>query len=113
MAFEYLLVNCLVNRDVPKLMDQLGRLDDFGYPAIPRHCEEAILLHQKLTGAQVDLRGREIRPETLQRFEQFWDAIRRRTQETEEGRAALTRDFGDTFWRYYYARPVPAGQGTG
>lgn len=103
MAFEYLMAHYLLSREVDKVVEGLGQLNDFGYTAIPRHCEEAILLFAQLqNGAEVDLRGRQLRPETRQRFQRFSEALMRRMHESPEGRQVLAREFGDTFWHYYY-----------
>ena len=75
MAFEYLLAYYLLTGDLKQVAQHLGQLDDFGYRAIPRHVEEALLLGQKLQGLQFDLHGREIRPETVRRFQSFCDAL--------------------------------------
>ena len=108
MAFEYLLAQHLVTRDLDRLVEQLGHLDDFGYRAIPRHLEEAVLLYQRLKSTTVDLHGRQIRPETLQRFGEFTQALNR-ARNNPDDRPALALNFGDTFWFYFYTRPT-AGQ---
>jgi hypothetical protein len=108
MAFDYLLAQYLVTRDLDRLIKQLGRLDDFGYSAIPRHLEEAVLLYQRLNGVPVDLHGRQIRPEAVQRFGQFIEALNR-ARKNPNDRPALARNFRDTFWFYFYTRPT-AGQ---
>lgn len=110
MAFEYLMAEYLLAGEVDKVVEGLGQLDAFGYAGVPRHFEEATLLFQRLKGVQVVLRGRQIRPETVQRFRQFSDAMNRRAYETAEGRRALARDFGDTFWYHYYASQTAARQ---
>lgn len=104
MAFEYLMAHYLLTRQLDKLVSELGRLDDFNYDGFPRHVEEAILLFQELNKSKVELRGRAIRAETLQRFERFFEALKRREPESPEGRERLTRDFGDTYWYYYFLR---------
>ena len=76
MAFEYLMAFYLVSRRTDKLVENLHRLDDFGYREIPRHYEEAILIHANETAQQVALHGRAIRPETIQRFHRFIDRVR-------------------------------------
>ena len=98
MAFEYLLAYYLLTGDFKRLAEHLGQLDDFAYRAIPRHVEEALLLGQKLQGLQFDLHGRKIQPETIQRFQSFGDALSRSTGQ------ALSPNFGDTYWYYYYSR---------
>ena len=105
MAFEYLLAEYLLSRELDGLVKQLGRLEDFSYPVIPRHLEEAILLYERLKGTQVDLHGRPIRPETIQRFHEFGQALNRARNHREE-HSALVRDFGGTFAFYFVARPV-------
>jgi hypothetical protein len=105
MAFDYLLAQHLLNRDLDRLIEQFGRLDDFGYTAIPRHLEEAIVLYQHVKGTPVDLHGRQIHPETVQRFRQFAEALQRARKDPED-RQALARSFRDTFWFYFYTRPA-------
>jgi hypothetical protein len=105
MAFEYLLAHYLVTRDVDRLAKQLGRLDDFGYTTIPRHIEEAVLLCQRLNSVRVDLHGRQIRPETVQRFGEFTEALNR-ARNNPNDRPALAHNFGDTFWFYFYTRVI-------
>ena len=99
MAFEYLMAHYLLTRQTDRLVEGLGRLSDFDYRDIPRHYEEALLLHQKdKSKAEVDLRGRQIRSATRQRFEHFSAALERWAPDSAEGRLALARDFGDTYW---------------
>ena len=104
MAFEYLLAQYLLTRDLDGLVRQLGRLDNFGYTAIPRHVEEALLIYQRLKGTPLDLHGRRIRPETVQRFAEFAEAFDR-ARKNPEDRPAVERNFGNTFWFYFYTGP--------
>jgi hypothetical protein len=108
MAFDYLMAEYLLTRQLDKIAEAAGRFSQFGYSGIPLHCEEAILLYsQTKEGTQVDLQGLSIRPETLRRFQQFREAAR---NENAEGRRALARDFGDTFWFHYLSEPAATGQ---
>ena len=104
MAFEYLMAEYLMNSEVNNVVDRLWQLDSFKYAGIPRHYEEAVLLYQKTSRTPVELHGRSIRPETIERFRQFTEAMNQRVLDTDGGRRALARDFGDTFWYYYFAR---------
>ena len=45
MAFEYLMAHYLLNRRLDKFIENLPRIDNFGYENIPRHYQEAILLY--------------------------------------------------------------------
>lgn len=110
MAFEYLMADYLVAGQVDKVVEGLGQLDAFGYTGVPRHYEEAVLLFQRLKGVEVVLHGRQLRPETIRRFQQFSQAMNRRAYESAEGRRALARDFGDTFWYHYYASQMAPKQ---
>ena len=101
MAFEYLMAHFLLTRRADKIADEIGRLNDFEYVGIPRHYEEAILLQESRSGTRVNLRGRQIRPETLRRFEGFAVAMQNHVNDSPEGRQALARDFGDTFWYHF------------
>jgi hypothetical protein len=105
MAFDYLMAHYLLTLRVDKLVERLGQLEALGYTELPRHYEEAVLLHQQLNpGVTVDLCGRQMRPETLQRFQRFTEALGRRVHESPDGLEALARDFGDTFWYYWLTR---------
>ena len=105
MAFEYLMSYYLLSRQQDKFMERLKQMDDFEYANLPRHWEEAVLLYQGLKGVQVDLHGRRIRPETLQRFQQYCQATATRQFGTAEDNQKLTGDFGDTYWYYYDLGP--------
>ena len=108
MAFEYLMAHFLLTFQLDKVVENIGRLNDFDYRAIPRHYEEALLLHQRLKGGQkIDLRGRPIDLRTEQEFEQFQAQTDRFQGRLEEGRAVLARDFGQTYWFYFiYAQTL-------
>ncbi len=101
MAFEYLTVHHLLNLDLDHLLGQLSLLDELGYTDIPRHYEEAILLFQQIKNIHVELRGRKIRPETVERFQRFNEAVRDSSIASREDQSMLARDFGDTYWYYY------------
>jgi|YelNatPaOPRAMG01_1025707.scaffolds.fasta_scaffold05164_2 hypothetical protein len=103
MAFEYLMAHYLLARQLDSLVQELARLDAFGYTNLPRHIEEAVVLYQHLQGGNpVELHGRQIRPETLQQFQQFAQAVARQTYQTPQGQQALARQFGHTYWHYYF-----------
>ncbi len=102
MAFEYLMAYHLLDLELKEAVRHLRLLDRFDYPRIPRAYEEALLLFEQTAGIRVELNGRTIRPETLERFRQFREAVRQFTGRAED-QAALAAAFGDTYWYYYYA----------
>ena len=71
MAFEYLMAHYLLTGKLEKFVENIIRLDDFGYKRIPRHYEEAILLYRGNTGKQVDLHNRKISTESIARYNKF------------------------------------------
>ncbi|MBI4659694.1 MAG: hypothetical protein HY735_12710 [Verrucomicrobia bacterium] len=103
MAFEYLMAHYLLTFQLDKFTRELDRLNDFDFPVIPRHYEEAILLRQRLkTEAKIDLRGRPIDPKTTRQFEQFQAQLDRYRNRRDEAGAALAEDFGNTYWYYFF-----------
>jgi Family of unknown function (DUF6057) len=100
MAFEYLTAHYLLNQDLDQLARQIGRLDDLGYTGIPRHYEEALLLLQQSKNVQLDLHGRNIRPETIERYQRFRKAAQNLQAASPDGQDVVARDFGDTYWFY-------------
>jgi hypothetical protein len=103
MAFEYLMVNYLLELKIDKLVDRLWQLDSFRYAHIPRHFEEALLLYEQIRHVHVGLRDRTVRPETLERFRRFSQAMTEKKFENPDGARLMAQEFGDTFW-YYYLR---------
>lgn len=102
MTFEYLMAHYLLDLDLKQAVERLRLLEIFGYPCIPRPYEEALLLYQQVAGVEVQLKGRTIRPETVERFRQFTEAFRQLNGSAER-EAALAAHFRDTYWYYYYA----------
>jgi hypothetical protein len=109
MAFDFLLAHQLLNSHLDELPADLGRLDGFRDPVLPRPCEEALLLYRDRAPAKpLDLRGRQIRPATIERYRHFSDLIRRHQGQPELAYAALATEFGDTFWFYtLFGETVP------
>lgn len=102
MAFEYLMAHYLLAGQHDKVAQNIGRLNEFDYPDIPRHYEEALMLHAYMTRRPVPLpAGRAVRPDVQGRLEEF---LRIRAQYGDDRQGAwraLVRDFGDTYYFYY------------
>jgi hypothetical protein len=108
MAFEFLMAWYLLAKRPDGIAANLHRLDDFGYNRIPRHYEEALLLHRDATGAQVLLREYCIRPETIERFREF---VQRYHGHRGPGKArSLARDCADTYWLYFVSEAAGTGE---
>lgn len=105
MAFEYLMAFHLLNLTLEDFVDQLHHLDQLGYQEVPRHYQEAIVLYENLSGEKVDLRGREVSPETRQRYQDFYRTFEMQPRLNGRPRAlkAIRDSFGDTYF-YYFVR---------
>jgi hypothetical protein len=102
MAFEYLMAWYLLTNQLEKFVQNLYRLDDFDYPQIPRLYEQAILVYQVLTGKKVDLKGRQISPQTYELARRFSDISNRFRGGNRLTLISLTlRDFGDSYFFYF------------
>jgi hypothetical protein len=87
MAFEYLMAWYLLNGRLEDFIQNLNRLDDFGYTDVPRHYAEAVLLYTGITGRIVDLHARKIDVQTISRFADFM-------QQTQSYKYHLQNVFG-------------------
>jgi len=113
MAFEYLMAQYLLTKQLDELVQNLDRLDDFDYPQIPRLYEEAILLYASHNRKPVNLRGRQVSPQTHQRAQDFSDIFRTLGS---GGKMAITRhgpnrlaafdklanNYGDSYFFYFF-----------
>ena len=99
MAFEYLIAHYLLTLQVDRVMAHLGMFRELGYPALPRHVQEAVLLFVSLSGGRrPNLYGYTIGIENQNRFEAFRKVVSSRAKDTE---AILQKDYGDTYWYYF------------
>jgi hypothetical protein len=72
MAFEYLMACYLLTGRLDKAMANMDRLGQFGYPDVPAHYEEAILLYHGMQGGRpLDTRRFPVGQEGLQRYGDF------------------------------------------
>jgi len=106
MAFEYKMAYYLLNRQLDKLVSELHRLDDFNYPTIPRHYEEAIAIYEHFSGEKVDLHGRQVNPQIRQTCREFFESLAPYVTSygvlsKQKVFEALGERFGDTYFFYY------------
>ena len=100
MAFEYLMAHYMLNGKLEKAVQNLARLDDFGYQHIPRHYEEILLTHNHIIDKEVSIPGKQISRESVDRFEQFNKALER-FDSKQEAKKALFEQFGNSYFYYY------------
>ncbi len=101
MAFEYLMAYYLLMRDLDGVVANIGRLDDFDYPLIPRHYEEALALYALAKGTAGDFGKRTVGWETWSRLGEFNLILERFGGNAAAARQAAAPEFGDSYFFYY------------
>ena len=107
MAFEYFMAYCLLEGKVGRFIKNLQRLNDYDYPKIPRHFEEAMLIYNQLTGGEgVTIQGKEISEQTIRKFNDFNRIKVKYKNDKTAARNELVK-YRDTYWFYglYYFKP--------
>jgi hypothetical protein len=112
MAFEYLMVHYMLTRQIKQVAMNLHRLPEFGYADAPRPCAEAAAMF--LTKANVSLPGVAISAETTRRMRRFQELIATCGPDGRlKAKAALTAEFGDTYWFYFFFGCSASGRDLG
>ena len=101
LAFEYLMAHYLLSQQLDKFQLNLPRLERMGYREVPRHYQEALLLHQKLNQSPELPAGRRMNPDVGQRFKRFHERFMRHRGNLAAARLGLFKDYGDTYWFFY------------
>jgi hypothetical protein len=107
MAFEYLMAYCLLEGQIGRFVKNLQRFNDYDYPKIPRHFEEAILIYNQLTGGRgIALQDKEISEQTSRKFDDFNNIMSKHKKDKQAARSELIK-YRDTYWFYglYYFKP--------
>jgi len=111
MAFEYLMAHYLLTGDLDKFAAALNRLEDFEYPVIPDHYEEAIVVYaQRIGKIPAGLLGRSVRQETIRRFQAFCERLALFPGDQKAAWDALAPEFGATFWFFDVFGMTAAGR---
>jgi len=104
MAFEYLMAFYMLMGDNEGFIQNIDRLDDFNYPQIPRHYQEAILSYIYLTKNMSDLQGRRININSLNRFKEFMRVVELYGNNRQAAFYELVKNYSDTYYFYYMYR---------
>jgi hypothetical protein len=107
MAFEYFMAYCLLEGQVGRFVKNLQRFNDYDYPKIPRHFEEAMLIYNQLTGGKdIALQGKEISEQTIRKFNDF-NKIKAKYRNDKTAAHSELAKYRDTYWYYglYYYKP--------
>ena len=101
MAFEYLMSWYLLNGQLDKFVQNLKRIDDFGFSQLPRLYEEAMLIYVFSVRKPVNLYGRQISAESRQRFEGFNQILNNYGKNKQAAYSKLAKDYRDSYFFYY------------
>lgn len=106
MAFEYLMAHYLLSNQLDKFVENIPRLDDFGYPdkiGIPRHYQEAILLYIGTTNKNVDLGSKKIDNGIINQLYEMNKAMDNSgVKDANEMQRILSPKFGRSYFYYYF-----------
>lgn len=108
MAFEYLMMVCLISRDLDGFEKNLIRFRSFTKDGLPRHYEEALIAYLVLK-KQADKAASqiELRQATIVRFEEFERLLSNHNGDSEAAYNDLSRGYADTYWFFMlYSRKV-------
>ena len=104
MAFEFLMAHYLGVRRPDKVVANLGRLSDLGYREIPRHYQEAIIVHTSVSGNRAPLSEYRLSPRVVQRAREFAKVQASAASPEEAVHRALAAGLGDTYFFYFAYR---------
>jgi hypothetical protein len=108
MAFEYLMMHCLVSRDLYDFEKNLIRFRSFTKDDLPRHYEEALIAYLVLKKPADPAASQiELRKSTIDRFKEFERILSNHNGDSGAARDDLSRNYADTYWYHMlYARKV-------
>ena len=101
MAFEYLMAWYMLNKHLGKLVQNLERLQDFDYPELPTHYEEAALIYIYGTGKSLNLSGYSPSPQKRRQIEDFSRIISSYGGNKQAASKELSKKFRNTYLFYY------------
>ena len=101
MAFEWLMAHYLTVGSPGDVVARLWRLKDLGYPAVPRHFQEALVIHAGLSGHAPAISGYSLDPDVLRRAQEFHRLTARAASPESGARAALQAGLGDSYFYFY------------
>jgi hypothetical protein len=108
MAFEYLMGWYMINKQLGKFVQNLGRLPEFGYTEIPPLYQEAALIYS--TKYPVPLGDFAIDPALQQRIKRFSDVFNQYGRDKKAAFDELARDYAGSYFFYFIYAESPARQ---
>ena len=100
LACEYLMAYYLLKHQRAQLVNCLPLLRLLGYPALPKHYAEALLVHSLETRTPVDAYGWPIAPELRQQFREIRGIVTQAKGDYQSVFGPLASKYGDTYTFY-------------
>jgi hypothetical protein len=101
MAFEYLMARYMLNKHLGKLVQNLELLQDFDYPELPTHYEEAALIYIYGTRKPINLSGYLSSPQKRKQIEDFSRLLSSYGRDKQAASKELSKKFRNTYFFYY------------
>ncbi|NLM67990.1 MAG: hypothetical protein GX180_12595 [Enterococcus sp.] len=100
MAFEYLMVSLLLEKNLGEFVRIIPRIKDYGYKQLPVHFEEALLFYNSHENKNIMPEGFSIRPETFRRFQDYTTTFYTYRNNRTAAAKELNKRYGKTYWYY-------------
>ncbi|MBC8470424.1 MAG: hypothetical protein H8D56_13215, partial [Planctomycetes bacterium] len=107
MAFEYLMARYLLRKHLGKFVQNLERLEDFDYPELPTHYEEAALIYMYQTGEPLGLSRYLPSLQKRQQIEEFSRILTGFGGDKKAASRELSKRFRNTY--FFYCMYAPSG----
>ncbi|HUT90796.1 MAG TPA: DUF6057 family protein [Thermoguttaceae bacterium] len=102
MAFEFLMAHYLSTGRPDKVVQYVGQPMGFEYRRLPRHFQEAIVVHSMVTDGRLPPAQGPLDPEVIHRAAEFCDVVASHGGNEEAARkAASAAGFGDSYFFFY------------
>lgn len=107
MAFEYLMAWYMLNKRLSKFAQNLERLQNFDYPELPTHYEEAALIYVYRTRKPLHLNGYLSSPQKRRQIEDFSRILSSYGGDKQAAFKELSTKFHNTY--FFYNIYAPSG----
>jgi len=105
MAFEYLMAWYMLNKYLGKFVQNFERLQDFNYPELPTHYEEAALIYIYGTKKPLNFSSYQPSPKKRRQIEDFTRILNSYNKDKQAASEELSKKYRNTYFYYYMYTP--------
>ena len=110
MAYEYLMIQHLLNRSLDDAVGLMRAMVELGYNTVPRHMEEAFLLYTREHKLKIDkIMGLPIAAQTIQNYARYDQVLASLANRKDLLLIEMERQFPGTYWKYYVTETLQSG----